>query len=159
MRLVVVGPTRAGKTAITNILSGIDALSNCPVYRPTVGVRIVDAAGTNPVCIYDTSGNAAFRSLIPSFCEGSTALIIVWPMDTIETVTLAQLEAFTQNAQINPSKCILVATDFGNATSRTQQAPKLAEIADTSMKFTFSDPKQSRMELINWIASIADLNI
>eukprot|EP00668_Euglena_longa_P011309 GGOE01013703.1.p1 GENE.GGOE01013703.1~~GGOE01013703.1.p1 ORF type:complete len:231 (-),score=69.58 GGOE01013703.1:158-766(-) len=103
VKILVVGPERSGKTAITNHASGFREGSSAE-YKPTVALRIVEyeatglnfnrsANPTNPnrytggsskasVELWDTSGNARYQSCWPAIMKDAHGILFVFNPDS-----------------------------------------------------------------------------
>eukprot|EP00736_Rhodelphis_marinus_P007155 Rmarinus@m.5834 len=86
LKIVVVGPKEAGKTALANWITGINGLQT--EYTPTVGVRILqvnrevptDSGGRANVQIelWDCAGDSKFESVWPALQKGTDAAVLVY---------------------------------------------------------------------------------
>ena len=89
VKVVVVGPSKSGKTAISNYIA--DAVPNADhpsmaPSKPTVGCRILEfdrqvrrgAGQTNvSVELWDTSGDRKYEDVWPAICQNGIGLVLV----------------------------------------------------------------------------------
>ena len=85
----IIGPSKAGKTWITNHLADVSESLNRG-YRETVGVRILEISKVLNISrrdvqvdleLWDCSGNPIFRSALPGVTKDAIALIYVTNTD------------------------------------------------------------------------------
>ncbi len=93
MKILVVGPSKTGKTCIANFLSGtrdtatVDYKETCPLriletivdgVKPQVGGRRQAGRGTRvKVDLWDVGGSSKFQSCWPAMYKGADAIIFV----------------------------------------------------------------------------------
>jgi Ras-related protein Rab-6A len=109
-RIVMVGSTAVGKTAIVNkYIYGSSPLSD---HQPTVGIdffsKFIKIRGeTVQLQLWDTAGQEKFHSLIPSYLRNATVAIIVYDVTYRESFDrLDYWYEFTLN-QTNPAVFIV----------------------------------------------------
>jgi hypothetical protein len=154
MRLAVVGPKRAGKSTVTNILGNLDAIFASHVYRPTTGVRVVEITGPVPSSFYDLSGDLVHRHLLPPFLEKASAIIIVWPGESVGTLTHSQIEPYLKGAACSPSSCLLLVAYLPDS-QPTVQVPPLPGVASTVIVADISDHQKIGCLISEWLVRIA----
>ncbi|KAJ1520205.1 hypothetical protein ONE63_004416 [Megalurothrips usitatus] len=121
LKVVVIGPTKSGKTSISNFLADATESSGGE-YHPTQGVRILQFEsanlGTNnqsikaDVELWDCSGDASrFESCWPAFQQGAQGVVLVYDPNTSghgnELETLYSY--FVQQAGLNSKSCLVLA--------------------------------------------------
>jgi|EP01049_Picozoa_sp_SAG25_P008705 Rab-like protein 5 len=89
IKILLVGPCKAGKTAIANFLAGRADTPNLE-YTPTAGVRILEfdastsggqrwgRGGSESVELWDCSGDKQYEKCFPAFMKGAVGVIIVY---------------------------------------------------------------------------------
>lgn len=85
MKVLFVGPSKAGKTSIISFLSGIqDGPTPSATPSPTVGVRILELErhGT-PVELWDVSGDQSYETTWPAVHQGATAVVLIYDPEAL----------------------------------------------------------------------------
>lgn len=117
-KVLFVGPTESGKTALANFLS--DTSENVGgEYRPTQGVRILEFESqpegsddkTCEVELWDCSGDFKFESCWPALTKDCSGVVIIFnpdvPSHLKEIETWHSMFISTQSLQ--DSQCLLIA--------------------------------------------------
>lgn len=115
-KILIVGPAKAGKTAIANFLAKYPdaerAASPASTYTPTVGTRILEfdasthsaqswKGGRESIELWDCSGDKKFEKCFPAIMKGAVGAILVYNPDDQEH--LAQLQ-YWHDKMIRPMK-------------------------------------------------------
>eukprot|EP01136_Pigoraptor_vietnamica_P010270 Opistho-1_new@3312 len=120
-KVLVVGPSQAGKTVISNFLAD---LSDSVVgdYKPTQGVRILEfdrelpSAGrqrsvTAQVELWDVSGDSRFEACYPAILKDAIAVVLVFdPEDKSQTAAIENWHSrFVYQTGLKDNQCIVFA--------------------------------------------------
>lgn len=90
-KVVMIGDTGVGKTRIAHRFIG----KYTPYDTPTIGAaffhrELVTESRKYRLQIWDTTGQEAFRSLVPIYYRGADLAIVVYSIDSIESYRLAE---------------------------------------------------------------------
>jgi Rab-like protein 5 len=139
VKLLVVGPTKAGKSTIANI---IGELSEGPTeqYRPTIGCRIVELERDPPPAVaqfgkftlelWDVSGDFKYEKCWGPIQKDADGIIFVYdPASPSHEEILTQLVAmFPKAMQLSPKFCLAIANHHNTGGSAEQaRVPKCME--------------------------------
>ncbi|KAJ4460335.1 putative intraflagellar transport protein 22 [Paratrimastix pyriformis] len=122
MKILVVGPTRSGKTGIVNALAELGGDGNNTNTNPTVGVRILEvyrsleerpASDQNRTLIelWDCSGDRKYENCWPALQKDADGIIFVFNPEnkTHEREIETLVRAFTTPTQLRDSQCVIFA--------------------------------------------------
>lgn len=133
LKILLVGPTKAGKTAISNMLAEYqDNLTQS--YRPTVGCRIHEfekelkgkqgTASKVTLELWDVSGDPIYEKCWPAIQLNANGIIFVY--DSSATTPDSEMEywvkEFPKKMRLEPKFCMAFANKQ-NPESKSQAAP------------------------------------
>ena len=91
LKILVIGPSRAGKSGAASFLAGAHA---SPLYAPgpTAGVRVLAfERGGQAVELWDVSGDQGFESAWPAVQKDAEAWLLMWNADAAGAAREAEL--------------------------------------------------------------------
>ena len=85
LKIVMVGPSRSSKSALSLFLCGHSEALTSKALGPTVGVRVVEAerAGTQ-VELWDVSGDQAYEGTWPAIQKDMAGVLFVYNPEVAE---------------------------------------------------------------------------
>eukprot|EP00735_Rhodelphis_limneticus_P001608 TRINITY_DN12255_c0_g1::TRINITY_DN12255_c0_g1_i1::g.12962::m.12962 TRINITY_DN12255_c0_g1::TRINITY_DN12255_c0_g1_i1::g.12962 ORF type:complete len:189 (-),score=-0.47,sp/Q567Y6/IFT22_DANRE/38.17/5e-35,Miro/PF08477.8/3.1e-09,Ras/PF00071.17/2.5e-09,Arf/PF00025.16/3.7e-06,Arf/PF00025.16/1.4e+03,Gtr1_RagA/PF04670.7/1.5e-05,MMR_HSR1/PF01926.18/0.002,IIGP/PF05049.8/0.0031,Dynamin_N/PF00350.18/0.13,SRPRB/PF09439.5/0.19,SRPRB/PF09439.5/2.1e+03,AAA_17/PF13207.1/0.17,PduV-EutP/PF10662.4/0.65,PduV-EutP/PF10 len=118
LKVCVIGPRMAGKTAICNFLSGMTTPSS--EYTPTVGVRILEVekqyrnSRTVTVELWDCSGDPKYESCWMALQKDCDAVLLVYTPDNPEHTSdkgevYRWISKFVTPVNLKESQCLVFA--------------------------------------------------
>lgn len=120
VKILVIGPTKAGKSTIANIIGEL-AEGPSETYRPTVGCRIVELERDPPPAVasfgkfqlelWDVSGDFKYEKCWGPIQNGASGIIFVYdPQAPNYEEALAQYVAmFPKAMMLSPKFCLAIA--------------------------------------------------
>ena len=143
VKILLVGPTKAGKSTIANILGDLqDAPSQ--LYRPTAGVRIIDFEREPPPSVasfgkinvefWDISGDFKYENTWEPIKKGANGIIFV--MDpaspNVEDQMAQFVQMFPQQMKLPPKFCMCYINhhNTGGGVLPQTRIPKAMEALD-----------------------------
>ncbi|CEG49728.1 rab-like protein 5-like [Plasmopara halstedii] len=121
LKILIVGPTKAGKSTIANFLAEqSDRLGGQERYRPTIGVRILELEkGRANVELWDVSGDQSYEAGWPAVIKETDGVILVYDPESHvhESEAMLWYEWFMQNAGLDSSQCLVLEHSTGSNTS------------------------------------------
>jgi small GTP-binding protein len=86
-KVAFIGPCSSGKTSIINRLqSGTFSSRSEPTLAPSfIPHEMVSSSGGVILHIWDTAGQERYRSVIPMYCRGAAALVLVFDITSAES--------------------------------------------------------------------------
>lgn len=140
LKIVVVGPTRGGKTTVANYVSADETeaveFKAAETYNATVGVRILECernlgGPATPVEVWDVGGSTDYEGCWPAIMQDSHGVIIVYDPGQEGQVSEsgAWYEYFVQNNEL-PDDAALVFAFAPNSQRGTRQrvSPKIEHL-------------------------------
>ncbi|KAK6747666.1 hypothetical protein RB195_000704 [Necator americanus] len=123
-KILVLGPCKAGKTAISNYLGEQVDLESLGEYRPTKGVRIVEFESHEleinqqrvevDVELWDCSGDLRYRDCWPAIRDGIEGVILVANPDENKGEDLnLWCREFIAKSKMNPENVLVVLNEIG----------------------------------------------
>lgn len=119
-KILIVGPSRAGKTTLSNVISGqSEHPSN--IYHPTSGVRILEIDKEPPranrragesnvqIEIWDCAGDPRYEKCWSAFRKDANGVIFVFDSEESSTDMDHWVRNFPQRIGIPPTQCIAFA--------------------------------------------------
>ena len=118
VKILVLGPSKAGKTTIANILGGLQKNGPPSTYRPTVGCRIVDFERDAPanftqlgkisIELWDVSGDLKYEKCWGPIQQKVDGIIFVFnPSDPESEGDLKKfIEGFPKALKVKQSFCL-----------------------------------------------------
>ena len=100
-KVALMGPSSVGKTSLVLRLSKNTFSEES---QPTIGAAFVlremkTPSGPIVLSIWDTAGQERFKSLVPKYARGSSAIVVVF--DLTDNSSLAQAQSMLDNEQDN----------------------------------------------------------
>jgi len=150
MKVLVVGPSSAGKTTLTNVIAGHSDTPSV-VYHPTSGVRILEIekeppranrrAGESSIQIelWDCSGDPRYEKCWSAYRKGTHGVIFVFDASEVNPDMEEWVRNFPQKIGIQPSQCIALAHYKSGKPKGSLRAPRGLErvsIHETSLDNT-----------------------
>ncbi|XP_029158218.1 intraflagellar transport protein 22 homolog [Nylanderia fulva] len=132
LKLIMIGPTKSGKTTIANFLA--DATEIPYDYRPTQGVRILefevndieinDEHVSRDIELWDCSGDYKFKSCWPAIRKGVHGVILVYSAKIQDSSTQLKefYDYFINRAKLGPNNCVIF---FFNPDNTASSASKI----------------------------------
>ncbi len=104
MELILLGPTKAGKTELANVLFKKNDFNEEKAYEPTIGVAMVvfklkepnNGANIESIC-WDTSGQDKFGLINKAYCKNVNVLLCVFDITDLESLKAAHTIALGTN--------------------------------------------------------------
>ncbi|KAE9421517.1 hypothetical protein Angca_004788, partial [Angiostrongylus cantonensis] len=123
-KILVLGPCKAGKTAISNYLGEQVDIESLGEYRPTKGVRIVEFESHEldiraqrievDVELWDCSGDTRYRDCWPAIREGIEGVILVANPDENKGEDLKiWYQEFIAATNLDPGNVLIVLNEIG----------------------------------------------
>ena len=80
MKILLVGPSRAGKSTLASFLAGIlDSTTPAAEPAPTVGVRILEFNSVGaPIELWDVSGDQSYENTWPAVQQGMDGIVLCY---------------------------------------------------------------------------------
>ena len=80
MKILLVGPSRAGKSTLASFLAGIlDSTTPAAESAPTVGVRILEFSSVGaPIELWDVSGDQSYENTWPAVQQGMDGIVLCY---------------------------------------------------------------------------------
>ena len=143
VKILIVGPTKAGKSTIANILGDLQEGPGS-VYRPTAGVRIIDFEREPPPSVasfgriniefWDISGDFKYENCWDPIKKGANGIIFVLdPAAPNVDDTMSQLvQLFPQSMKLPPKLCMAYVNhhNTGGGVLPQTRIPKAMESLD-----------------------------
>ena len=134
VKILVLGPTRAGKSTISNILGDLqDGLSS--IYRPTIGCRIVDferdAPGTVKqfgkihVELWDVSGDFKYEKCWAPIQTDAQGIMFVYDPSNPDSENDLKMfvEKFPKALKVKQSLCYCFINSHNSESTKTPPIP------------------------------------
>eukprot|EP00742_Colponemidia_sp_Colp-10_P002327 GILJ01002483.1.p1 GENE.GILJ01002483.1~~GILJ01002483.1.p1 ORF type:complete len:206 (+),score=23.86 GILJ01002483.1:48-620(+) len=152
VKVLMVGPARAGKTTLANILADrADGASN--EYHPTAGCRIVEFDRDAPrnsqrpldgakvtVELWDVSGDQRYEKCWPAIQKDVQGIVLVYNPDNAQSEAEIEqwVQMFPKAMSIPPSQCVVFAhhqnsTAPRNAKSRAPRVLQHLNFVETTL--------------------------
>ncbi|CAF0771380.1 unnamed protein product [Brachionus calyciflorus] len=167
IKIAVVGPARAGKTAISNFLADAgDTIGS--EYTPTIGCRILEMeqemkiSNRKEKCdieLWDCSGDLKYDACWTAMSHDANGIVFVFnPYEASQSKELNQWYThFVQNSGIREECCLVIANKYESETG-TPNSSKLGNLFDSIKVIQSNIEKDSegfREEFKNYIQSVA----
>lgn len=125
VKILVVGPTKSGKSTVTNQIADIqDGIEES--YRPTKALRIVELEKEAPLSVkrqfpgvvtvemWDLSGDPMYEKTWPAVMKGAQGILFVYRPDDhdVEKNMEFYINSFAKAAKILPKQCMAFAHHF-----------------------------------------------
>lgn len=157
LKILIVGPSQAGKTAIANYISGkSDKVSQN--YRPTSGCRILElerevGVRSSSIELWDVSGNTSYAKCWPGITRNATGIILVFNTDQKKDADELKgwLKNFHESIQIPTAQCITFA-HHPNGTLKVTEARK-------TPSFPSKSPSQLSQYASCFIQSVKEIDL
>ncbi|CAH0380982.1 unnamed protein product [Bemisia tabaci] len=116
LKIVLVGPCKAGKSTVANFLSS-NSENSFPEYRPTKGVRILEfekkdvvGSGTIEIELWDTSGDHGYAVCWPAIQYRAHGVILMFDpkIDNHKSELLFFYQAFVAQLNLSPRQCLII---------------------------------------------------
>ena len=80
LKLLLVGPSRAGRSSLASFLAGVqESVTPAAPPAPTVGVRILELERHGaPVELWDVSGDQSYEAAWPAIQDGAGGVVLVY---------------------------------------------------------------------------------
>ncbi|WKY03984.1 hypothetical protein Q1695_005177 [Nippostrongylus brasiliensis] len=169
-KILVLGPRKAGKTAISNYLGeqvDIDSLGD---YRPTKGVRIVEFESHEleinqqrievDVELWDCSGDLKYRDCWPAIKDGIEGVILVANPDENKGDDLRiWYDEFIATSAIDPENVLVVLNEIGEKRTNDSaisdfQLPHQLSSAVCAPCNLYHEGEQLRLEFNQFLVTI-----
>mmetsp|Transcript_24379 Transcript_24379/g.62884 ORF Transcript_24379/g.62884 Transcript_24379/m.62884 type:complete len:201 (+) Transcript_24379:71-673(+) len=124
-KVIVVGPSKAGKTRLANQIADFESEPNLESYTPTAGVRILEfdreithaakRGGQHSVSLsvelWDTSGDKQYESCWPAILTGVVGAILVFDPENAsgEKEAVRWYSAFLQKLNLSAGQVLVLA--------------------------------------------------
>ena len=154
LKIVVVGPSRSGKTEICNLLSAVqkDFSGNC---KPTIGIRILEFSttvdfsgyqGNINVQLWDVSGDEKYGASWSAIAHNADGIMVIYNANEISQGK--QVENYIKNfaAKIDPTLCFVVAHRIGEIEGKPVK-PRLPK-AFENVQLVMTDVRESMDKLL-----------
>jgi hypothetical protein len=125
LKILVIGPSRAGKSGAASFLAGAHA---SPLYAPgpTAGVRVLAfERGGHAVELWDVSGDQGFESAWPAVQKDAEAWLLMWNADAAGAAREAELwvQWFRPRAGLAAACCLTSAPGAASVPGAPNQNP------------------------------------
>jgi GTPase SAR1 family protein len=130
LKIVVVGPSKAGKTEIADILSAASKgfQGNC---KPTIGLRVLEFSqqvavaslqATLSVQLWDTSGDEKYQMTWPAIAKNADGAIVIY--NASDKVSVRAVENYVKVfcKELTPAQVIVVAHRIGESEAKPLRA-------------------------------------
>ncbi|CAJ0602417.1 unnamed protein product [Cylicocyclus nassatus] len=169
-KILVLGPCKAGKTAISNYLGEQVDIESLGEYRPTKGVRIVEFESHEleihqqrvevDVELWDCSGDLKYRDCWPAFLDGIEGVILVANPDENKGEDLKMwYQEFIAKSNLDTENVLVVLNEIGEkrtndgAISGFELPPPLSAAACVACNLQH-DGEQLRLEFNQFLVAI-----
>ncbi|XP_062515422.1 intraflagellar transport protein 22 homolog [Corticium candelabrum] len=166
VKLLVVGPPEAGKTAVSNFLSDISE-STSGTYRPTQGVRILEfpvhslrIGGRNvtaEVELWDCAGSPRFESCWPAFWKDTDGVVVVCDQQQGNYAKQIELwySQFVQQQGLKDLQAMVIFNrkDSSAGNLRLQLSSRLANVSQFVANLE-EDPDSLRTEFNRFLCNV-----
>ena len=116
MKLLLIGPSKTGKSTLASFLAGIlDSTTPASEPMPTVGVRILEFTSVGvPIELWDVSGDQSYENTWPACSSNADGVILCYSPETAGHAVSERRDCqahFDSRAPPVPSRpCSLTAT-------------------------------------------------
>ena len=140
IKIIVVGPSRVGKTILANVISGHSEHPQS-IYHPTCGVRILELEKEPPrgnrrggdgkvqVELWDCSGDPRYEKSWSAFRKDTNGVIFVFDGEDAATDMEHWSRNFPQRIGIPPTQCIAFAHFKAGKPKGNVRPPRGLEVA------------------------------
>eukprot|EP00927_Polykrikos_kofoidii_P064928 TRINITY_DN60735_c0_g1_i1.p1 TRINITY_DN60735_c0_g1~~TRINITY_DN60735_c0_g1_i1.p1 ORF type:complete len:192 (-),score=43.55 TRINITY_DN60735_c0_g1_i1:121-696(-) len=138
-KILVVGPSEAGKSIISNVLSEASEVAS-EVYRPTVGVRILEFESEAPssaqrltVELWDVSGDQSSAKCWPAIKSEAIGVVLVYNPEKPNHDTEADqwYGWFPRQMNLSPGQVMVVQSMRRGISRRMPLPPKITQVGVT----------------------------
>ncbi|XP_048873617.1 intraflagellar transport protein 22 homolog isoform X1 [Brienomyrus brachyistius] len=166
-KILVIGPSESGKTALSDFLS--DATETIGgEYRPTQGVRILefesqaldgsDKNTTLDVELWDCAGDFKFESCWPVLMRDSNGVLIVFNADVPSHLRETETwhSSFVSSQGMQESQCLLIAHHKPGSSAGRGHPALASQLSKLSIIHSNleEDPEQMRQAFRRYLGSI-----